>query len=57
MVHPNGDSGRIDMPDKIEWLKRMNLIVICIKTSMNADGTCVLEFHCAAKTISDCTVS
>ena len=54
---PNGDSGRIDLPDKIEWLKRMNLSVICIKASMNADGTCVLEFHCAAKTIRDCPAS
>lgn len=53
LYDPNGDSGRIDMPDKIEWLKRMNLSVICIKTSMNADGKCVLEFHCAAKIISD----
>lgn len=52
---PNGDSGRIDMPDKIEWLKRMNLSVICIKTSMNADGKCVLKFRCAAKMISDCS--
>lgn len=48
---PNGDSGRIGMPDKIEWLKRMNLSVICVKTSMNTNGKCVLEFYCAAKTI------
>lgn len=54
---PNGDSGRIEMPDKIEWLKRMNLSVICVKTFMNADGKCILEFHCAAKTIGDCPAS
>ena len=53
LYDPNGDSGRIDMPDKIEWLKRMNLNVIYIKTSMNADGKCVLEFHCATKIIGD----
>ena len=53
---PNGDSGRIEMPDKIEWLKLMNLSVICIKASMNADGKCIFEFHCAAKTIVDCPI-
>ena len=55
LYDPNGDLNKFefDMPDKIEWLKRMNLSVICIKTSMNADGACVLEFHCAAKIIGD----